>query len=73
MVANRNHFKKQEEIQEKTRQAINDKAVNALAKIDSIVKKQPPAMSETGAFRVTNLSKKASVGLPRGPRQTFIS
>jgi hypothetical protein len=69
MVANRNHFKKQEEIQEKAREAINEKAANAMTRIDAIVKRDPQqAMSETGAFRVT-ASKKGSMGLGRGGRE----
>jgi len=41
MMANRNHFKKQEDIQEKAREAINEKAANAMARIDAIVKRDP--------------------------------
>ena len=41
MMANRNNFKKQEDIQEKAREAINEKAANAMARIDAIVKRDP--------------------------------
>lgn len=67
MVANRNHFKKQEEIQERAREAINDKAAQAVAKIDSIVRRDPP-QSDPAAFRVTSISKKPSMGVTRGGR-----
>jgi hypothetical protein len=65
MVANRNHFKKQEEIQERAREAINDKAAQAVARIDAIVRREP-ALSETAAFRVSSVSKKPSMGVTRG-------
>jgi hypothetical protein len=42
-----------------------------MTKLDAIVKKEPVAPSETGAFRVTNLSKKASIGVARAPRDTI--
>jgi hypothetical protein len=39
IVANRNHLQKQEDIQEKARQTLNQKAAQAMSKIDAIVKK----------------------------------
>jgi hypothetical protein len=39
IVANRNHLQKQEDIQEKARQTLNQKAAQAMSKIDAIVKR----------------------------------
>ena len=60
ITAHRTNFKNQEEIQEKTRAAINSHTAAAMQKIDALVSKKDRKTSEAG-FRVNSVAKKGSV------------
>lgn len=57
ITANRNTMKKQEEIQEKTRQVINDKTTQALARIDALASNK---VQGAGDLRKASVGRRAS-------------
>lgn len=63
MNANRNTLRKQEEIQEKARQTINDKTTQAMSKIDGLasVKEQTP-----GEARKATIARRTSTVVTKG-------
>jgi hypothetical protein len=74
MTANRNTLKKQEEIQEKIRQNINDKAAQALNQIDIIATRQKTPQDQRKnsiARRTSTVGTRGKLGpssVPLGPQ-----
>lgn len=74
ITANRNTLRKQEDIQEKVRQTINDKTVQALNRIDAIAARQETPQDQRKlsiARRTSTLGTKPKAGsssLPVGPQ-----